>query len=435
MPPNEVSCHKRRVNKIARFVLIFFCFSFFAVVLHAQAGAPAYSLPPAKLAEALALNRKELLLSGASLAWSFISLILLLRLGIATELAALSNRATSRVWLQGFIFLPLLLLLISILDIPFAIAGHHIAILYGLSIQHWLSWFGDWAKSLLLTLAAGSAVISILFAIVRHAPRLWWFWFWLISIPLILASVYFVPIFIDPIFNHYQPLAETNPALVEQLERVVAKSGMVIPPSRMFLMQASEKVTTANAYVTGFGGSKRVVVWDTTIHTSTPDGILFIFGHELGHYVLGHVVIGTMLSVLGTLVFLWFTYHLTRWLIQERGERWKVHSIKDWSAVVVLLLVLQILNFLSSPIENSISRHFEHQADIYGEEVIHGIVKNPQLTAQQSFQQLGEESLDIPRPNKLIVFWTYSHPTILDRATFALSYNPWATGHQPRYVR
>jgi len=423
------------VSKPARFALSLFFFLVFAVALHGQSGPPAYSLPPAKLAKALALNRTELLLSGASLVWSFLSLILLLRLGIASDLAALSKRATSRIWLQGFIFLPLLLLLISVLDIPFAIAGHHIAIIYGLSIQHWLSWFGDWAKGLLLTILAGSAIISILFAIVRRSPRLWWLWFWLISIPLILASVYLVPIFIDPIFNHYQPLAETNPALVEQLERVVAKSGMTIPPSRMFLMKASEKVTTANAYVTGFGGSKRVVVWDTTIHSSTPDGILFIFGHELGHYVLGHVVTGTALSILGTLTFLWLSYHLARWLIQRRGERWQVHSITDWNAVVVLLLVLQILSFFSSPIENTISRHFEHQADIYGEEVIHGIVKNPQRTAQQSFQQLGEESLDVPNPNRLIVFWAYSHPTILDRATFALSYNPWAPGHHPRYVR
>ena len=269
----------------------------------------------------------------------------------------------------------------------------------------------------------------------RHAPRLWWFWFWLISIPLTLASVYLVPIVIDPIFNHYQPLQQSNPALVAQLERVVQKSGIVIPPSRMFLMKASEKVTTANAYVTGFGSSKRVVVWDTTIHSSTPDGILFIFGHELGHYVLGHIVTGTILGICGTLVYLWLGYHTAQWMIRKRGARWQVPRMADWSAVVVLLLAGEILGFISSPMENGISRHFEHQADIYGEEVIHGIVANPQKTAQESFQQLGEDSLDIPNPNRLMVFWEYSHPTILDRATFARDYNPWVAGHSPRYVK
>jgi Zn-dependent protease with chaperone function len=176
-------------------------------------------------------------------------------------------------------------------------------------------------------------------------------------------------------------------------------------------------------------------VWDTTIHGSTPDGLLFVFGHELGHYVLGHVMTGTLLGIGGTLVFLWLGYHLSRWMIRKRGERWHVPSLADWSAVVVLLLAAQVLGFFSDPIENTISRYFEHQADIYGEEVIHGIVADPQRTAQQSFQELGEGSLDVPHPNPLIVFWSYSHPTILQRATFALHYDPWTPGHTPKYVR
>jgi STE24 endopeptidase len=408
--------------------LLFVLIAFFAITAYAQQTSlapitPAYSLPPAKLAKAIALNHAETWLDVTGLLWGFLSLLLILRLGVANWLNNFSASATSKPWLQGFVFLPLLLTLTSLLKLPFSIAGHHIALAFGLSIQHWPRWFGDWAKALALTIVAG------------RAPRLWWFWFWLISIPLTLASVYLVPVFIDPIFNHYQPLGQSNPTLVTQLERIVEKSGIAIPPSRMFLMKASEKVTTPNAYVTGFGASKRVVVWDTTIHSATPDGILFIFGHELGHYVLGHVVIGTVLGIAGTLIFLWLGYHLAHWMIRWRGQRWQVGTLADWSAVVVLLLAAQILGFVSSPIENGISRHFEHQADIYGEEVIHGIVADPQHTAQRSFQELGEDSLDLPHPNRLIVFWSYSHPTIFDRATFALHYDPWAPGHQPKYMR
>ena len=321
------------------------------------------------------------------------------------------------------------------MQLPISIYGHHIGLLFGLSVQHWGSWLLDWLKSILLTAVVGTLVFLLLFAIIRKSPRLWWFWFWLASIPLTLVSVFLVPLIIDPMFNHYEPLAQSNPALVAQLERVVEKSGITIPPSRMFLMKASEKVTTANAYVTGFGSSKRVVVWDTTIHSSTPDGILFIFGHELGHYVLGHIIKGLALSTLGTLCFLWLGYHATRWLIRRYGERWQINDVSDWSAVTVLLLVAGVLSFLSSPIENAVSRHFEHQADIYGEEVIHGIVADPQKTAQASFQELGEDALDIPNPNPILVFWGFSHPTILQRATFARDYNPWAPGQQPKYVK
>ena len=101
----------------------------------------------------------------------------------------------------------------------------------------------------------------------------------------------------------------------------------------------------------------------------------------------------------------------------------------------MLLLIFGILTFLSSPFENAVSRYFEHQADIYGEEVIHGIVADPQKTAQQSFQELGEDALDIPNPNRLLVLWDFSHPTILERATFARDYDPWAPGHTPKYVK
>ena len=403
-------------------------------MLHAES-APAYSLPPAKLAKAIALNHQETALQAFSLIWGFVTLLLILRTGVAAALDRMAARRFDKPWLRGLVFLPQLLLLIALLHLPTAVAGHHISLAFGLSVQHWPSWLLDWLKSLLLTVALGTLAFSLLYAIIRRSPRLWWFWFWLASIPLTLASVFLVPLVIDPLFNHYEPLAQSNPALVAQLERVVQKSGIAIPPARMFLMKASEKVTTANAYVTGFGASKRVVVWDTAIQGSTPDGIVFIFGHELGHYVLGHIVTGLVLSTFGTLAFLWLGYHLAHWLIRRYGGRWQISGVAQWSAVPVLLLVAAILSFVSSPIESAISRHFEHQADIYGQEIIHGIVADPQKTAQQSFQDLGEQSFDLPSPNPLIVFWSYSHPTILERATFARDYNPWQPGRQPEFFK
>ena len=396
---------------------------------------PAYSLPPAKLAKALALDRQENVLTLVSLVWSWLSLVLILNLRVAAGLNRYVARRTSKTLVQGLFYVPLLLLLITLLGLPVSLYGHHIGLAFGLSVQHWGSWFLDWLKSLLLTVLVGALVFSILFAVIRRSPLRWWLWFWVVSIPLTLAGVFLVPVVVDPLFNHYEPLAKSNPALVVQLERVVQKSGITIPPSRMYLMKASEKVTTANAYVTGFGASKRVVVWDTTIHSSTPDGILFVFGHELGHYVLGHVVIGTTLSIIGTLFFLWAAYHLLHWLIRHFGSRWQIREVHEWSSLPLLLLVAGILSFLSSPIENATSRYFEHQADIYGQEVIHGIVADPQKTAQTSFQELGEGALDVPNPNPLLVFWSFSHPTILQRATFARDYDPWSAGHSPKYVK
>ena len=120
-------------------------------------------------------------------------------------------------------------------------------------------------------------------------------------------------------------------------------------------MKASEKVTTLNAYVTGYGASKRVVVWDNSITKATPDQISFIFGHEMGHYVLNHIP--ATLAFLGVLLLVEFYlgYRGIRWLISRYGARWHIPSQNDWGALVVLLLVLSVLSFLSEPIVNGYS--------------------------------------------------------------------------------
>jgi STE24 endopeptidase len=394
---------------------------------------PAYSLPPDKLKRAEALNRDGDWLWAIGTVWSVVYLLLLLRLHGAARLSRFAVRWAQRPWVQGLIFLPLLVIVLRLFTLPLALAGHHLGLTYGLSIERWPAWFWDWTKGLLISIGTMTLVGSLLFAIVRHSPRRWWLWFWLLSLPLMLAAVFAEPLIIDPLFNHFEPLSRSHPALVAQLEQVVKRSGETIPPDHMFLMKASEKTTQMNAYVTGFGSSKRVVVWDTSLTKSPPDEVLFIFGHELGHYVLGDVVHGLMMAAAGAFVGLWLAFHIARKLICQYWRRWDVPAMEDWSALVVLLLVFTVLSILSEPIGNSISRYVEHRADIYGQEIIHDIVADPQVTALRSFQRLGEESLDIPDPNPWMVFWTYSHPPITKRAEFARDYDPWKPGGHPRF--
>jgi STE24 endopeptidase len=394
---------------------------------------PAYSLPPAKLKRAEALNRDDNWLWAIGTVWSLVSLLLFLRLHWAAGLSRFAAGITHRPWVQGFIFLPLLIIAIRLLNLPLSLIWHHLGLAYGLSIERWPAWAWDWTKGLLVSLVISTLVGSLLFAIVRHSPRRWWLWFWLLSLPLMLAGTFAEPLIIDPLFNHFEPLSQSHPELVAQLERVVERSSETIPPDHMFLMKASEKTTELNAYVTGFGSSKRVVVWDTSLKKSTPDEVLFIFGHELGHYVLGDVVHGLMMAAAGTLLALWLSFHLVRKLVCLYGKRWQVPAVEDWSAVVVLLLIFTAFSILSAPISNSISRYVEHRADVYGQEIVHGIVADPRATGVRSFQTLGEESLDIPDPNPWMVFWTYSHPPTAARAEFARNYDPWKQGSHPRF--
>jgi STE24 endopeptidase len=306
---------------------------------------------------------------------------------------------------------------------------------YGQSVQHWGSWLGDKAKEFGLTLVVGGLLVMLLFWVMKKSPRRWWFWFWVPTMAAVVFGVFITPIFIDPMFNTFEPLAQSNPALVERLERVVARGGIDIPPSRMFLMNASAKYTGLNAYVTGFGASKRVVVWDTSVAKATPDEISFIFAHEMGHYVLNHIYQGIAFTAVVLLVLFWLGYHGVQWLLRRYGGAWGITGQRDWAALVVLLLVLSVLSFLSDPITNGFSRRIEHEADVYGQEAIHGIVADPQATAVRSFQTLGEASLDDPNPNRFVEFWTFNHPSVSSRAAFAAAYNPWVAGQTPKYFK
>jgi Zn-dependent protease with chaperone function len=273
----------------------------------------------------------------------------------------------------------------------------------------------------------------LIFWVIRKSPARWWFWFWIPAVLCLIAGVFVTPYVIDPLFNQFEPLAKSNPALVQQLEQVVARGSISIPTQRMFLMRASAKSTQLNAYVTGFGASKRVVVWDTTIAKATPDEISFIFAHEMGHYALGHVAMGVALSCLALLPLFWFGFHGVHFLLLRYGSAWRIPSQQDWSALVVLLLVLCVLSTLSDPFANAFSRAIEHNADVYGQEAIHGLVANPRQAGTQAFQKLGELSLDDPTPHPLYELWFGTHPPIRFRAAFAEAYDPWAAGQHPKY--
>jgi Zn-dependent protease with chaperone function len=393
----------------------------------------AYTLPPVKKQKAITLERLRMVLEIGGTLWTPIQLGLLLALGVVARMRDLAAGLSKNRWTYGPVFVLLLLLGLSLLDLPLAVYGHRAALSYGLSVQVWGSWFADRGKTLGLEWLIGSPLAMLMFWVIRRSPTRWWFWFWIPAVLVVVAGVFLTPYVIDPLFNQFEALAKSDPALVAQLERVVARGGLSIPPERMFLMRASAKSTELNAYVTGFGASKRVVVWDTTIAKSTPDEIAFIFAHEMGHYALGHVVLGVALGCAALLPFFWLGYHGLHWLLTRFGAVWGIPSQQDWSALVVLLLVLATIATVAEPIENAFSRLIEHNADVYGQEAVHGIVADPQAVARLSFQVLGEDSLDDPTPHPFFEWWFDTHPTIRFRAAFADAYDPWTPGMHTKY--
>jgi Zn-dependent protease with chaperone function len=150
--------------------------------------------------------------------------------------------------------------------------------------------------------------------------------------------------------------------------------------------------------------------------------------------VLGHVVQGIWVSFGFILVSFWLGFHGLQWLLRRYGKRWRVTGQEHWGALVVLGMVLLTLNLLEEPLENAYSRGLEHDADVYGQEVVHGSVADPQRVGEQSFETLGTNSLDDPQVWPLD-FWVDSHPPISFRAAFAKDYDPWSAGKAPKYFK
>jgi Zn-dependent protease with chaperone function len=394
-----------------------------------------YTLPPAKYAQARHLGRLDLILYFIDTAYGIFALLLILRLRIAPLFRDWAERATRFRILQAAVFTPLLIFTLGLLELPVSVYGHHLSLAYGLSIQHWGSWAWDWTKEQCVNWIIASVVVWILYALIRRSPRRWWLYFWLALIPLGATMIFLQPLVVDPLFHHFEPLSRTDPMLVTALEQVSGRAGLRVPPERMFLMRASEKSTVLNAYVTGLGGSKRIVVYDTTIARMTTPQIAFVFGHEMGHYVLGHVREGFLFGLALAFVLLFLGHRIFRWTLARWSPAWGIRDAGDWASLPVQLLLLSMAGLFIAPIANSFSRHIEHQADVYGLEITHGLTPDSAQTAAQAFQTLGEVDLDDPAPSQFARFWLYSHPWIGDRIAFALRYDPWDAGVPPRYVR
>jgi|HubBroStandDraft_2_1064218.scaffolds.fasta_scaffold15011_2 STE24 endopeptidase len=394
-----------------------------------------YAPPPAEYARAKAYSNTKYRHTFIGAFYGFLVLLVVLRWRLAPAFRNLAERVSSNRFLQLIIFAPLILLTLAILGVPSDIWDESLERAYGLSVQSWGAWTRDWVLEQAIMAIVGTLLVGILYFVIRRSPQRWWFYFWLASIPVLLAMFFLQPIVIDPLFYKFTPLETVQPVLLSEMQKVVHRGGMEIPADRMFVMNASTKTTGLNAYVTGFGASKRVVVWDNTIAKATIPETLFVFGHEMGHYVLLHIPKEICIDASILLFLLYVGYRLSNGMLARWGARWGIRDLQDWASLPALMFVITVLAFFATPAFNGVSRHFEHEADRYGLEVIHGIVANPNQVAAHYFQKSGEKNLADPDPSTFVEIWFFDHPTRPERVHFVATYDPWSKGEEPEYVK
>lgn len=299
---------------------------------------------------------------------------------------------------------------------------------YGLSNQSYGAWLGDQLKSLAFSIAALGLVPIVALATwaMERSPRRWWLWLAAGTLPVITAATLLGPLVVEPAFNRFRPLQD--PALRARILELAERAG--IPSRNVLEADRSRQTTRFNAYVSGFGASQRIVLWDTMLAGMEEDEILYVMGHEMGHYRLAHIWQGIVWTSAGAVVFFFLLFVLTRASLRRFGERWGIHSAGDVGAIPLLALLVALLGFAAQPVVNWRSRQVEREADAFGLEVT-----RLNDAAARAFLKLGSQNRSNPEPSAVVKAFLYSHPPLAERVRFAAAYRPWERGEPNRYFR
>ena len=299
---------------------------------------------------------------------------------------------------------------------------------YGLSNQTFGAWLGDEGKTLLVTIVTFGVVpiLALVYWAIARSPRRWWVWLASGAIPLVLAGTLLQPLVIDPLFNTFRPLSN------RQLEgRILALAERAqIPARRVYEVDKSAQTNKINAYVSGFGASQRIVLWDTTLEALKDDEILYVMGHEIGHYRLGHIWKGIAFSSAFGFVLMFLAHWLCTLALRRFGGRWGIPAMDDVASLPLLIATLGLLAFIAQPLINGYSRQVETQSDAYGLEIT-----RDNDAAARAFLALARENRSDPEPAPWVKFLLYSHPPGLERVRMAIEYRPWERGEPNRYFK
>lgn len=339
----------------------------------------------------------------------------LLRGGLSARLRDLAERRTPNRVLQALLYYPLLTLAYGLATLPLAFySSFLLPHQYGLSNHTLGGWAWDRLRSWGVSAAIGAPVVALLFWTLRRSPRRWWFGFWLLSLPLLVFATLLAPLVVDPLFNRFRPLADE--ALRDRILALAARAG--IEGGRVYEVDASRRTRAVNAYVTGIGGSARIVLWDNLLEKLDEDEVAFIMAHEMGHYVEGHVPLLLLAGCAGSLGLFFLADRLGRATVARYGDGWQLRGLDDLAALPVFLGLLMLLNFLGDPVESAVSRHFETRADDFALRL-----EDDGRTGARAYVKLAEHNLSLPSPPPFIEFWMFSHPPLSRRIARSLAHD------------
>jgi STE24 endopeptidase len=336
--------------------------------------------------------------------------VLLLQTRFSARMRDWAARVSSWRGVRDLIYFILFLVVTSVLQFPWLVyEGYTREHKYGLATQTFGPWMGDQLKGLAVGAIFGGIAVMILYALVRWLGKTWWVWGAIASIVLLGILSLVTPVYVAPLFNTFNKLQD--PKIKDPILSLARANG--IPASEVYEVDASKQSTRVSAYVSGFLGTERIVLNDNLLNRCSPEEILSVMGHEMGHYVLNHVYKSLLffgLVLVAGFAFLNWGMH---WALARYGDRWGVHEITDTAALPLAVLLFSIFFFVLTPVTNSWTRSQEYEADIFGIDA----ARQPDGEALVDLKLGDYRKLD-PSPIEEIIF--FDHPSGRTRINAAM---------------
>ncbi len=362
------------------------------------------------LVEEVYMYRKDRLRIWAiSLILEFLIPLLFLVTNFSQKISFFSSRGRG-LFKSGIIYGIIYVSMIFLINLPINYyASFYLGHKYGLSNQTIFRWMELNIKGFLVNNIVMVLFLWLPYYIMIKSPRTWWLQLGILMIPIMIIMVFISPLVIDPIFNRYTSIEDEK--LGQEISKLLEKAE--ISDASIYRVDKSKDTKTMNAYMTGIGKSKRIVLWDTTIDNLDEREVLCITAHEIGHYVSRHIWKNILIASVGTLLLAYLVYLTSNWILEHSYSSFGFRNIFNYASVPLFIMVINFYSFLGNPIMNYVSRYMEREADAY--EIMLTDDREAAITAME---KLYKESLGLPRSSKLYKIWYHSHPTLEERVQF-----------------
>jgi len=297
---------------------------------------------------------------------AILSELVVLRTGLSARFRDWAERVSGRKFLQYMLYALPYGIFGTVITLPWTIyTGFFRERQYDLMNQSFGAWLGEQGISFLISTVIGAIVIALVMWGISRSPKRWWMWGSGVTAAFLALIILVSPVFISPLFNTYTEMPK-GPLR----DRIVAMAASQnVPAEHIYVFDQSKQHKRISANVSGLGPTIRISLNDNLLERSTPDEVAAVMGHELGHYVLGHVwKLVLSFTLIFTLAF-WIASRVVPAILARYGERWKLRGVADVAAIPVYSMVLAAFMLVTTPITKSVVRMTESEADAFGLDV------------------------------------------------------------------